>query len=201
MKVNRWMAITALAGALLLSGTAKADTLSATTTDFGSVYTLTVTCNATNTLCDVTLRIDTTGTSAPGATNISAVDFKISSTVNSVGGFTPPSGTWTDFVNVGINNAGCASGGNGFVCAQASTIGSAVALGGIFTWTWTGVSIPSLSLNDVHIGAKYNNSTGTLNGVITSNTVTLSAPEPTTLGLLFLSLLGVGGVALRRRQS
>lgn len=201
--------ILTLAALAVFAAPAAADTvtLSGCSSCFGSVYTLTVNPTTLGSTTDftVTLTIDTTGTSAGPATAISAVSFKISSSVTSLTLTSAPGGTgaWVTSAN-NINNAGCAGSGAGFVCSEDNPSVTSAQLGGVFTWTWD-ITIPSgtlfVNLAGNHIGAKYNNSTGTLNGFITSDTGATPIPEPGTLALFGTGLIALAGVIRRKLAS
>ena len=201
-------AVLVVAAIAVLAAPAAADTvtLSGCSSCFGSVYTLTVNPTTLGSTTDftVTLTIDTTAASAGPATAISSVNFKISNTVTSFTLTSAPGGTgaWVTSQN-GINNAGCAGSGAGFVCSQDTAPVTSAQLGGVFTWTWD-ITIPSGSLftpnlAGSHIGAKYNNSAGTLNGFITSETTPI--PEPGTLALFGTGLIALAGVIRRKLAS
>lgn len=200
--------ILAAATIAVLAVPAAADTvtLSGCSSCFGSIYTLTVNPTTLGSTTDftVTLTIDTTGTSAGPATAISAVSFKISSSVTSLTLTSAPggAGAWVTSAN-NINNAGCSGNGAGFVCSEDNPSVTSAQLGGVFTWTWD-ITIPSGSLfmpnlAGSHIGAKYNNSAGTLNGFITSETTPI--PEPGTLALFGTGLIALAGVIRRKLAS
>ena len=135
---------------------------------------------------------------------ISAVDFKVSSSVSGAALYTVPSSTslstWSTVLN-NLNSNGCTTPGGGFVCSDSATdpanfLASATAQ----TWGWYfNTSDPIFSLlNGAHIGAKLTNLSRP--GRLLSATHTV--PEPSSL-----SLLGAAGVAMvlaryrRRRQS
>jgi hypothetical protein len=189
-------AIVVIAG-LLLPGSAKADSFSVSQTDsFGTQYNLAANCNSTDTLCTVTLTLNTSGTGGAalnGATEINAVNFAL-------GGITGPgtlttnaTGVWATAIheNIDSNGDGCNSpkGNSPFDCAEAtSTSGFAALNGSTYFWTWTGVTFSSFTAADDHVGIKYNNGSQTLSGVITSDTVSVRTPEPSSVLLLGFAL-------------
>lgn len=192
----RLMSLVALASFFLLSGKAAlADTTFSVTNlndGFGSSYTLSATCN-TSGLCNVTLQINTTGATQP---DISAAAFKIGTTDILTGTLTPPNGTWSTTTS-SLNNGSCSgSNSDGQLCSQATSTGSFAQTGGTLTWSWTGVQVTG-TLSIAHVGYKYNNAAGTLNGHIVSDDYGSPVPEPGTLNLVLVGLIGAG--ILRRR--
>ena len=191
--------IIAFAFLLLNVSSSNADTISVTqpgaTDGFGSTYMLSANC--TGSLCNVTLTIDSTNATNP---DISAVDFKIGSSDTFGGTVVPPNGTWNTSSG-SLGNGGCGNNSGGFICSQAASTSSFAATGGILTWSWTGVDVSGdLTIN--HVGYKYDNGTGTLNGMIVSDSTFgsgggTSVPEPGVLQPLGAGLVGLG--IMRRR--
>src|SRR5579859_707719 len=169
-----WVVVLALAGALLLGNTpAYADSVSLTGVSDGFGSTFSLTANCTSGTCTVVLTINTTGSTL--YPDINAVDFKIGSkdTFPSSGTLTAPSGTWqTSSGSLNSSGSTCGNNSGGDVCSQASSPSSEAATlagtgGTALSWTWTGVQVSGpIAIN--HVGYKYNNSSGTLNGLIVS---------------------------------
>jgi hypothetical protein len=180
---------------------------------FGLTYTLTVD-PALGGTYSASLNISGTYAGDKGASYISAVNFKVASDVASPRLTGAPGGVadWRTLES-NINNAGCAGSGNGFVCSQDP---ATVSLAPLFnstgyvtindTWSWTftpagGETFPGLF--GAHIGAKFNNAAGNLNGVIVSETYSETfypVPEPATLVLVGGALVVVGGRLRRIRK-
>ena len=176
------------AGALFLSCVpAFADSVSVSSTNdgFGSSYRLTAVC--TGNLCNVTLSIDTTSVGA-SYTDVSNVDFKIGTTDSLTGTLNAPTSNWST-VTSSLSSGGCLGGNHdGQICSSAS--GDFADTGGKLTWIWTNVRVTG-DLTIGHVGYKYDTSDTLGKGLLVSDDYATSVPEPDTLSLLAIGLLGL----------
>jgi len=136
---------------------------------------------------------------------ISAVSFKASNSVSSATlisapNDTPPIDLWSTSLT-GLNSSGsgaCTGPGNGMVCSQTFT-NPVTFVNDPLVWTWTFATSDTTVAgigDELKIGAKL-----TSNPSQSGNQLSLSArvPEPTSLSLLTVGLLGLAGLRRRAR--
>ena len=138
---------------------------------------------------------------------ISAVDFKVSSSIDAAYLYEYPTATssgWSTSVN-NLNSKGCTTGSSaGFVCSQSKTdpanFTAPLLLTDAITWGWYfSTSDPLFSgLMGAHIGAKLTDLS--TSGKLLSASYT-GVPEPTTLTLLLAGVATAAAVRSRRRKN
>jgi hypothetical protein len=146
--------------------------------------------------------------SGTGSYTISAVDFKVTSSVSSaVLDITSPApvtslsntnlSSWSTTTN-GLSSGGCTGGGSGFVCSSTSDATSFAALtypnvSALWVWYFNSSDALFTNLSGAHIGAKMTDLTDPGRLLSASYTV----PEPGTRSLLGAGLVSL--LAFRRR--
>src|SRR6516225_6367053 len=132
-------------------------------------------------------RIRDTSSSA-AYTDISNVDFKIGTTDTLTGTLSAPTAGWSTITS-SLSSSGCkGSNGDGQICSSAT--GDFADTGGMLTWTWTDVQVTG-DLTIDHVGYKYDASDTLGEGLIVSNDYPTNVPEPNSLGLLTIGILGL----------
>lgn len=130
---------------------------------------------------------------------ITAVDLGITSANNTISGLkltVAPSSAWTAGTGPLSSGGSCDGTTTAFVCASSSPTDSLlINQGGVYTWTWTYDTLPSIHpAGDVHIGAEYGPNQGGNQGLIVSQRI----PEPSSLALLGIGLLGLAGLSVKK---
>jgi hypothetical protein len=205
MKKN--LAIIALAASALFAGTAQAVSVEYN----GGIFDFTAS-NCVGTTCNITYTADFTNFVAGGQTNIGGLQWTVSGNpVTAVNLVLPATGSWDGALSgVSLSANGCSGGANGAVCLEASGP-SYLPTTGSYSWTFLATFSSPLAadFNATNTGnpirmwfvdSRGNNRglmscvTGNANGECGT-----SVPEPGTLALIGLGLLGIG--AARRRRA
>jgi hypothetical protein len=199
-------ALAALAVVCAVVAVAASDASALTLDDLGTVYTLEVS-NVVGNSADVTFSADTSGfvqdPSKPVGF-IQAINWSLPVTILTADltGAPGDEALWdTGFSN--LSNGGCGNDDKTQkICSEDAPTVTEAALGGTLVWeyeiTFDGVLDPN-DLSGSHVGAKYNNADGRVNGILTSLEAP-AVPEPRA-ALAFAMGLAVVGTALRRRTA
>ena len=211
--------LAAAAVGLLAGGTASAESIGPSCgTCQGSVYTLTydptpVATTASSQTFHITFTIDSSAYTG-GGTGIDTVAIKVSDALLAGDLIAAPLGVsnWLNFLNKGLNAAGCSNGGSGFDCVSvALQPGFQVFVpdvGGTLTWEWNlKVATGELFTGpfEASVKARYVDDQKMKAGALVSENITLQpqgtpVPEPATAALEGMGLLVLGARARRRRR-
>lgn len=165
---------------------------------FGSTYSLVIDDGGTaDTNYHAILTVNTTQYSGPG-THISAVDFKVGNSVSSATLTSAPgdAANWFTVFNNGQAGQECSGSGQGFVTSCDQAPSNLAPVGGMLTWEWDFTSSSDITFG--HLGVKYDNAAGNLQGQIISIS---TVPEPSAtvlLGVALFVLAGLGGWRYRK---
>jgi hypothetical protein len=153
----------------------------------------------------VTLTIDTSTLSLPGAVAVDAAAIKVSASVfdSSIADAPGGPGNW-DLVPGGIGAAGCSGSGGGFDCADWIGAGVGAAVGGTLTFVFdqtvdNGTLFAGLEGSSIKV--RYVDANGRKIGDLVSENLTSTPPIPEpTAALVFATGLAAAG-SIRRRAS
>ena len=120
---------------------------------FGSTYNLVIDDGGTtDNNYTATLTVNTTGENVAAITHISAVDFKVASTVISASLTSAPGvdANWNTVVNLGQAGNECSGAGGGFITSCDAAPSTEAPTGGVLIWTWNFSSVGPIEFG--HIG-------------------------------------------------